>query len=37
LTLGPGGVGVEIVVDRPGTEAELNSLLATLDEGAAKP
>lgn len=31
LELGPGGVGVEIVVDRPDRAAELNPVLAMLD------
>jgi dihydroneopterin aldolase len=34
LELGPGGVGVEIDVERPGTEAEVAALLAILDGSA---
>ena len=37
LEMGPGGVGVEIVMDRPEHEAEQNPVLAMLDDGTRKP
>ena len=37
LEMGPGGVGVEIVMDRPEQEAEQNPVLAMLDDGTRKP
>jgi hypothetical protein len=37
LEMGPGGVGVEIVMDRPEASADQNPVLAIVEDSGRKP